>query len=413
MAEPAGIFIEVDIDEKGVKKLLNHKFEEVDFGKKLGYYFSELLYSCDTNPSNVFIFNYNSKTNKCFIAWLLSRFDPSDIALFDAIMPIISSVKNSDTIDYAMVATTYPEVLVAYQITNEKVRKIAADKMPVSVAEHLSNKLWSFSDNNSFPEPKKALNKRNYHYKNFKNYYKKYLLHIEEVEKPGKISIATKDKPYHLFDKFYTYDNKVFQFRSYTNQIIELPKADPLTLRNVSGMLVDKNFIFYDKLTSNSPPKSVDRQNNSKAIWEWAIAASVDGDSFNYVKEKWDTVYWKDKDAVFIIRDHVPTKLKQVDSETFEYLDFCFGKDKTHVYYRDTIIPIDVNNFELNKSGFISDDKHIFHYEHQIQLDPDTFNVLHYKSDVNPFIGPFILEDKNGKYEYKRETELKITKLIE
>ena len=63
MAEPTGILIEIEIDEKGIKKLLNHKFEKASYNKKLGYYFCELLHDCNFNPDNVFIFNYNLNTN--------------------------------------------------------------------------------------------------------------------------------------------------------------------------------------------------------------------------------------------------------------------------------------------------------------------------------------------------------------
>lgn len=273
MAEPAGIFIEITIDEKGVKNLLNRKFEQVSYGKKLGYFFSELLYDCKFTAGNIFIFNYDKKTNKCFIAWLLNHFEKSQIEPFDEVLEVLSSVKTSETVDYAIAASTYPEVLSAYQITDKKVSEIAPETLPENVAEHLTQKFWSFSKNNSFPEPDKALRKRNYLYKNFKNYYQKYLLHIEEIEKPAKIAQATKEKPYHLFDDFYTYDEKVFEIKTYTNQVIEILGADPYTLKMKANFLMDKNHLFCTRLAPNSPPNTIDSNfgpiNNSKAIWEW------------------------------------------------------------------------------------------------------------------------------------------------
>ncbi|SDF53957.1 DKNYY domain-containing protein [Cellulophaga baltica] len=405
MAEPTGVFIEIEIDEKGLKKMLNHAFDKA-YNNKLGYYFSELLYNCNANPGNVFILNYNLKSKKCFIAYLLNHYEKTLVEpLIDA-LPLISSIKKSDTTDYAIVATIFPEVLESYKITNKKTEKITHD-LPADIVNRLINKLWSFSENNSFPEPKKAINKRNYFYKGFKTYYKKYLLHIAETERPSKIAQATEEAPYHLFDNFYTYNNKVYDLNRYTNQIIELPQADPASFRNVAGIKADKNFVFNKKLASNSPPKTIKEGNYSKnnplAVWEWCIAEGIDGLNFKYIKDKWDTIYWKDKNAVFIYNNNELIKLEHADSRTFIHLDFCYGKDKNQVFYLDRVIPINVNNFELNKNGFIFDNYTIFHYENEIPLDAKTFKILEYESSTNPFVGTFLLEDKNGHYKYNKD----------
>ena len=406
MAEPTGIFIEIEIDEKSIKKMLNHKFEKASYNKKLGYYFCELLHNCDTsNPAAVFIFNYNLNTKKCFIAYLLNHFEKSLIEPFTDVLQIISVLKNPEITEYAIVSSIFPEVLEAFKLTNSKVEKIDKN-LPIEIVNNLTDKFWSFSKNNSFPEPKEALNKRNYFYKTFKNYYKKYLAYIEEVERPNKIAQATKENPYHLFDNFYTYNNKVFDYKTYTKQVLELPQADPITFRNVAGIKADKNFVFNIKLAPNSPPKTSKVgtyiMNNPNSIWEWIIVDGIDGNSFNYVKEKWDTVYWKDKNAVFIYENQELIKLEEADSKTFTYLNFCYGKDKNNLFYLDKVIPIDVNNYTINKNGFIFDNNNIFHYENKLELNAKTFKVLKYDSEVNPFKGEFILEDKNGQYSYNR-----------
>ncbi|MBU3024739.1 DKNYY domain-containing protein [Zobellia galactanivorans] len=406
MAEPTGIFIEFAIDEKGIKKLLNHKFEKAAYNKKLGYYFCELLYDCNDNPGNVFILNYHVKTNKCFIAYVLNHFEKSLIqALIDSLQ-IISSLKSPQTTEYSIVSSTFPEVLEAYKITDGNVAQ-TNQALPSDIVTNLMDRFWSFSENNAFPEPNIALTKRNYFYKNFKNYYKKYLGYIEEIERPHKIAKATKDNPYHLFDNFYTYDNRVFEFRNHTKQIIELPQSDPVSFRDVAGIKADKNFVYNAVLAPNSPPSTIKvgafTKNNPDAIWQWVIMEGIDGESFNYVKEKWDTVYWKDKNAVFIYKNKELIKLEGADSSSFTYLDFCYGRDNNHIFYLDQVIPIDVNNYTLNKNGFIYDKKNVFHYENQLELDAGTFKVLTYESEVNPFMGEFILEDKNGRYSYNRK----------
>lgn len=424
MAEPAGIFIEIDVDEKGVKKILNHKFEDAKFGKKLGYYFSELLFDRIENPANVFLFNYDKKNGKCFIAYLLDHFEEDAISNFPKILEILSKSKVVSKKNYAVVMTTFPNVLYGYEIT-DTVQKIPPNKVSKNSVTDLFEKFWSFSTNNDFPEPQQAFNKRNYFYKNFKNYYTKYLSYIEERLKPQRIAEATKENPYRLFQDFYTYENKVFEFRGYTNQIIELPNADPLTFGS-RGYCADKNHVYNLRLAKNLPPKDIKQKNgttnNPKAIWEWYIVEGIDGGSYEYIKEKWDTLYFRDKNSIFYGLE----KIQEADRDSFEYLTFAFGRDKNHVFFRDKIIPINTNHFKLQINGFIYDKKNIFHYESQLFLDAETFKVIEHKEGTNsgvvisglegnkaaPVNGTFILEDKNGKYEYNADWKEEKLKLI-
>lgn len=410
MAEPTGIFIEIETDEKSLKKMLNHKFEKASYKKKLGYYLCELLHDCNINPSNIFIFNYNLNTKKCFIAYVQKHFEKTQIEPLIEGLQHIALLKNTDTIDYAIISSIFPEVFEAYKITDKEVTK-TNQKLPVNVVNNLINKFWSFSKNNNFPKPNKALSKRDYFYKDFKNFYKKYLEYVNEIEKPIKIAQATKDSPYHLFDNFYTYNNGVFEYNIYTKEFIELPESDPFSFRDVAGIKADKNFVYNRILATNSPPELINQESvfiiNPNAIWEWVIVSGIDGNSFENIKQKWDTVYWKDKKSVFIYEKRNLIKI-EADSKTFKYLDFCFGKDKDSVFYLDKIIPIDVNNFTLNKNGFIFDSNTIFHYQNKLQLDAKSFKILEYESEVNPFIGTFIIEDKNGRYKYNKEWEKNI-----
>ena len=412
MAEATGIFINFNIEEIQLKKLLNHKWEKISFGKKIGYYFSELLYQSATNKS-VFIFHYEAKTNSCFIAYLVNQYDKTLFEPFESLLQIISTVKQENTTEYAIVATTFPEVLTAYQINVNEIKTLSAKEVPAEAITHLFNKFWSFSDNNSFPEPDKAIHKRNYFYKNFIAYYKKYLSYLEEIERPKKIAAATQSNPYHLFDKFYSYDNKVFEFRTFTNQVIEIPKADPLTFRNVSGIFADKNTVFLSRLAPHSPPNINPKNgkgNNPNAIWEYYAVQEVDGNSFNYIKEKWDTVYWKDKNTIYILQDKMLKKVQEADPTSFEYLDFCFGKDQHHVFHLDQKLPIQPSNYTLNSYGFIYDDQTIWYYENQIPLDAKTFKVEKQIANKNVFQKTFLLSDKNGEYEYNRDWKESLVK---
>ncbi len=418
MAIEIRLYIEISISENNLKKLLNSKFERDPYKKKVGYFFSQLLYNGINNSGNLFILNFDKKSESCFITYAPRIFKDSLKVSFLEIFEILQNFINKNSSSFAIFATPFPEFVEGYIIKNKNLVKINPKDKPNGIVEKLHHKFWSFSDNNDFPEPEKALSKRNYLDKNFKNYYKRYITYIEECEKPSKIATATKENPFHLFDDFYTYKNKVFQFRKYTNQIIEIPQACPLTFRQVSGIVADKNYVFLSRLTKESPPKTLKEKsftkNNPNAIWEYYICEDIDGESFNYVQVKWDTIYWKDKDAIFIYCKETMQlkKVKESDPKTFKYLNFCFGKDKNHIFYYDTKLPLDVNSYFLNKDGFIYDNTTIFHFQNQITLDSKSFEVLGQKRTENLFSPTYILQDKNGKYEYNRNWKNEIIKII-
>lgn len=408
MSAEIRLYIKINISENNLKKFLNSKFEGDPYKKKVGYFFSRLLYEGVDNPANLFILNFNKKTDSCFIVYAPRNLDKSKKASFIELFEVLGNLVNNNTSGFAVFATPFPEFVEGYSIKNNNVVEINSKNKQKEVVEKLHHKFWSFSDNADFPEPKVALTKRNYLDKNFKNYYKRYLTYIEEFEKPNKIASAIKENPYHLFDDFYTYENKVFQFRKYTNQVIEIPQACPLTFRNVSGILADKNYVFLSRLSDSSPPITIKEKsftiNNPNAIWEFYTCEGVDGESFDYVKEKWDTIYWKDKNSVFIYLNATMQlkKMAQADHTTFKYLGFCFGKDKNHIFYYDTVLPIRLDNYSLDKNGFIYDENSIFHYQNHIPLNAQTFKVINTKRTKNPFNPTYVLEDKNGKYEYNR-----------
>lgn len=408
MAEPTGIFIEIDINEANLKKLLNTKFNHDQYKGKLGYYYSKLLHDCIVEKGNVFIFNYQTKTNTCFISYLMNYINSDELDKLKESLKVLSTLKQESITNYAIVSTILPEVIEAYQIKSNQVENIKPNDLPKPVIERLLNTFWSFSENNSFPEPNKALKKRNYLYKNFKNYYKKYLLFIEEQEKPKKIAQATKESPYHLFDKFYSYDHKVYEFRTFTKQTIEIPNADPLTFRDVSGLYADKNYVFLSRLTHNSPPNTNPKTgsgNNPNAIWEFYIVEGVDGESFTYVKEKWDTIYWKDQRSVYIYNQYKRKLIavENADITTFEYLNFTYGKDQNNIFYLDQVIDINPYKYTLDKYGFIFDNNNIYHFENKLLLDASTFKVLKSERTTNYLFPNFFLSDKNGTYKYNRK----------
>ncbi|MDP8080006.1 DKNYY domain-containing protein [Phocoenobacter skyensis] len=239
------------------------------------------------------------------------------------------------------------------------------------------------------------------------------------------IQKATKDKPYllinHKYIQIYTDGGKVYQQEQivdviagkFIQRITEIPNADPYSLKRMKcGTLKDKNNVFATRLTKNSPPETIKTEfgviNNPNAIYEYYAIPGIDGKSFKAIKEEYDTIYYQDKNAIFYGFE----KMENADRESFEYLDFCYARDKNFVFCKDNVIEIDTHNFKLNNNGFIYDEKNIFHYEHQVFLDAKTFEVLGavkgtydgVSAEGFIFNGTFIVKDKNGEYLYDSKT---------
>ncbi|MDV7105571.1 hypothetical protein R3X26_14280 [Vibrio sp. TH_r3] len=415
MAEPAGFFVEISIDEKSFKQLLNKSFSQGVPKKKVGYYLSALLYDCE-HHENVLVVNYEKATETCFIAWMLDHFEAENTEVFYELFPIISNLKKPNTIDYAVIASTC-DIFEIREITSRSVKKLTIDEYPKDKVHSILDKFWSFAESrSSFPKPDKALRKRNYLNNNFKNYFKRYVRYKEELQKPQRIAVASLQNPFHLFGDFYTYNGKVYDFgvmyeftQKIEEPIIELPFADPFSLRNEAGIVADKNFVFGCYLTSGSLPQTT---LNDQSIWEYRIETGIDGESFTYLGDPYEVIYYKDARSVYVFdnardkldRKWVLNKIELADSLSFVHLDFCYGKDKNHTFYYDKTIAIDPNKHTINRHGFIYDDRNIFHYGNKICLDAPSFQVIEFENDTNPFIGRFILADKNGQYEYESET---------
>ena len=419
MEKNKGILLQVNISEKSFKKFLNHspptsvfndKLPETKNFNKVIHFFTPLLYSCENNTRNVLLFNYDTEKELFFCGYILSYYQENSISGFAEILNLLSQFKDIQTVDYAVITSTAPDVDHGYQIEKNKCIKISKTQIKSEITALLLDLFWSFRTKNDFPEPGVALKKKNYYFKPFTTAYKKYIELQQLIEKPHKISIATQENPYLLFDQFYSFNEKVFELHSFfKGKYTEVPDADPYTFKKTGNALTDKNYVFLRKLMHNGP---VNMQTffGPNTAWEYFIIPGIDGKTFTYVADRWDTLFWKDKNGVYYESTDKGypyyEKIEIADVNSFEYLGFCFAKDKNHVFYKDKVIDIDLDNYTVNKNGFIFDSNNIYHYENKLELDALTFKVLKYESETNPFLGNFLLEDKNGTYTYDQSSGL-------
>ncbi len=415
MTAPKGIIFEVGIGEKALKKFLNHQFsflpdqatdhtELADVNRVMDF-FTYTLYSCEDTTKGIFLLNYNLAKERFFCAYILKNYEAEAVGRFSDILRTLSSYKDTENPDYAIITSIVPEVEIGYAISKDKLEKVSSNGLKSHVIDPILHKFWSFMKKNDFPEPDRAFKIKDYYYKPFQNAFKKYVNHQKEIERPAKILQASKENPFHLFDDFYTYDQKVFEI---SRSVVEVVNADPYSFKKLANAYLDKNYVFARRLANNGAPVTLQNLAHPETCWEYAIIPEIHAETFTPIGDRWDTLYWKDKNCVYVEITATETgynsyrKVELADLDSFEYLGFCFGKDKNHVFYKDQIIAIDPEHFELNINGFIYDNKNIYHYQNKIELDPVTFKVVSVESLQNPFMGAFILEDKSGRYEYEQ-----------
>src|SRR5690606_19761423 len=157
------------------------------------------------------------------------------------LLKVLSSYKDSEKPDYAIVTSIAPEVEVGYMISKDKLEKVSSNDLKRHIIDPLLDKFWSFMRKNDFPEPSRAFKIKDYYYKPFQNDFKKYVKHREEIERPAKILQASKENPFHLFDDFYTFDQKVFDI---SRSVVEVVNADPYSFKKLGNAFLDKNYVF-------------------------------------------------------------------------------------------------------------------------------------------------------------------------
>lgn len=399
MSEPTAIAIQLKISEDQLNCFLKSKQAateifittgedglETNPKNKVSQLMAEMLYSCHHQSQNVFLFDYDTKKQELFFAYILNHGGMYHANAVLSVVKQATTFQDQHTQNYALIfSSTSYDFYTGFAFENSKTIS-QLQECPDELLKDYIAKVWSYYDKklDCFPEPAIAIRKRYYFYKPIITAYKKYLKVVELQEKPEKLKLATAQNPYHLFDFLYAWDGKVYDLLYGMSQPKELIHADPLTLRKVGAVYADKNYVYQCNLDN-----TVNNAYLPKPGIDGASYQLVGGNSMEYV-------YTQDKNHIYFKERVVP----QADIKTFKYIDFAFGKDKSRVYYQDQIIPIDPANFLIDKHGFIRDQNNIFHYGVKIEMHAPTFKVVQYESDLNPFMGVFVLLDKNASYQF-------------
>jgi hypothetical protein len=119
-------------------------------------------------------------------------------------------------------------------------------------------------------------------------------------------------------------------------------------------------------------------------------------------------IYAKDANHVYI-RDRLDYRpIAGADSKTFKALDFGFARDAQNTYYRDHTLEGIGKNFTLDDCGFLKGEQAVYHYGFKRPVDAPSFQVVNLEDklkETNPFLGVFILSDRDGTYRFDGGTK--------
>ncbi|MDO5693709.1 MAG: DKNYY domain-containing protein [Pseudomonadota bacterium] len=364
-------------------------------GLPVSRFLAELLHECREPSQNAFIFHFDPARQVLFFAYM-PRYDWwQDVNAVLTVLAALSAAGAAPTQAVCM-SPHCEDVYAVFDLADGKLapREGGADE---GLVNDYRSEIWRRFDGKlgAFPATEQAIRKRGYYPRSLVSAYKRYLRFVEQQERPGRIKAATREQPYHLGGELFnllTWDGKVYYPTTGRRAFVELPDADPFTMRAVCGLMADQRHVY-----------AVSRQRGSPIV----ALKDVDGATFRHLGRAVENVYCIDKNHVYYdlgdgyVDDATSTGLVAgADPASFEYLDFAYGKDGRHVYYRDRALPLDPNAVRLDRHGFIRDDRHVFHYGDRIDMDAPSFQVVAYESETNPFTGTFVLRDKHGRAEY-------------
>lgn len=379
MSEPAGIIIEAPISLKKLGAFVRTRISREAGEVRVGHVLSELL-DQGNRSGDVTILNYDSSTERLFLAWILNHYSDEALSPIWPILEALATQMEPAASAEGVIITTLSDCLASVRIEKGVVLRRSAQAAPRSTAEKLADRLWSFARQDAFPDAATSMRRRDYHCKPFKAAWKSYLTWRDEQERPARIAAATAQDPFWLHHGVVCWDGHVVERNSYGRRDIAFPGADPLSFRLEAGYYADRNHVWQRHLAEGSPPSRIRRGgtsvNNPDAIWEYRIIPGAVGSDFTWIGSRWDTMFWTDKRRIYAQgEDQKLTPLLDVDASRFREYGDCFGKDGQAVFYAAKKLPLDAERLRT-EGYFIWDDDLVFMTDRRIPLSGRGFRIL-------------------------------------
>ena len=277
-------------------------------------------------------------------------------------------------------------------------------------------------------------------------------VYIPKYRDTNKVPVH-KDKNFIYFDywkkEINNVDSKSFKVVEVFNEEFEGNRLiSSASFESLTGVFFkDKKSVYYkdSPLEDSNPRKTItiletfDGNEEGKDIGGIKIPMAILSSGCNYVEDTQayssnnNNIYYKNKKiknvdiASFIIEDknifyskdknHVyfmGEKQDEIDSSTFEILNYHFAKDKNHVYYENEILSdVDSSSFTVLQKDYMKDKNHVY-YNNEIlkEVDSSSFVILDndYVKDKNSVYYKNIKLDKSDpetfiimKYGYSKD----------
>lgn len=400
--EPAGILLEADFPEAALVSLLRAKPGQGDAKQSVGHILSDLLSQGD-EEGDILILHHDAAAQRLFFGWIMVHFAEDRLEQIWPVIGAIAAKMPPGGTGNGVLTTTLPHAFGTLLLEDGRVIRgdgagDAADRVTA-----LSDKLWGFARKDRFPDAAASMRRRDYQCKPFRRAWKRYLDWRDEVERPARIAAATSENPYRLFGQALTWDGRVYADHSYTNQMIELPGADPASLRWVAGFYADDRHVWLCRPAANSPPlRAMGRYgqmiNNPDAIFEYVILEGTIGKDFEWLDDRWDTLYWTDKRRIYALGKDGLTPLPDVQAGEFETFGQSFGRTPKSVICGENLLPLDPARLR-SEGVLIWDDQRLFRAATEVALSPDGLTVLgevrEYPSQPLPALR---VENREGRF---------------
>lgn len=378
MAEPAGLLLECPLGAKAVSGLFRRKVAWEGGTAHVGH-----LLCCLADrgeAGDVLIVHHDAAAGRLFLAWMLVHYNGDRLA---PVWPVVQALADSldpGTTGQGAVLTTFPEVLASVRLRQGVVdHQPPADLSPAE-ADRLSHQLGRFIPNGQFPEVARSMTLRGVQCKPFRSAWKTYVTWRDQQERPARISAATADAPFNLFDSIYTADGAVFERHRHTGRDIPFPGADPLSFRAEAGWYADATHVWQRQLAEGSPPPDVlrgrMRVNNPAALWEYVPVPGAEGGSFCWLFDRWDTMFWRDARQLWSLDAHrrlVP--LGDADPDRFRAVGRSFGADDGGVYHFATRLDLDPQHLRTQEV-FAWDERRVYQLATELPLTGKGFAIL-------------------------------------
>lgn len=395
MAEPAGLLVECNLNEKSLTALFKQK---VAFGEgtlPIGQLLSRLLDK--GSDADILIAHFDPREERLFLAWILTHYSSDALTPIWPVIDALAARIDPSTEAKGFVATTFPDPLESVHLRGGVIERYPNDRVGDDLLGYLSAKLWSFAEKGQFPDAERSMRSRNMQCKPFKSAWKTYLVWRDAEERPARIAAATPKDPYLLFGNIFTALGQVFLRDASSGRDIQFHGADPLTFRTEAGYYADQNHVWQRQLAAGSPPSEIQKRghwiNNREAIWEYAHVADAEGASFRWLFERWDTIFWRDAHRIYASANAGQlAPLTGVNAANFREFGQCFGTDGQHVYYSRHRLPL--NAAQLQTVGiFIWDIEKVFCREFELPLRGEGFRILGNKRQRGSIFETYRLTD--------------------